>query len=33
MLIGIIGAYLAHAIRLEKQRPEFIVAEEKLPKT
>jgi glycosyltransferase involved in cell wall biosynthesis len=33
MLIGIIGAYLAHAIRLEKQRPEFIVADEKLPKT
>jgi glycosyltransferase involved in cell wall biosynthesis len=33
MLIGIIGAYLAHAIRLEKQRPEFIVASEKTPKT
>jgi hypothetical protein len=33
MLIGVIGAYLAHAIRLAKQRPEFIIADEKVPKT
>ncbi len=31
ILIGVIGAYLAHAIRLEKQRPEFIISKEKLP--
>ena len=31
VLIGIVGAYLTQALRLEKQRPEFIVAREKLP--
>ncbi len=31
ILLGIIGSYLAHSISIEKQRPEFIVAAEKLP--
>lgn len=32
VLLGIIGNYLAHSISIQKQRPEFIVAAEKLPK-
>ncbi|HSW81397.1 MAG TPA: glycosyltransferase family 2 protein [Candidatus Saccharimonas sp.] len=31
ILLGIIGSYLAHSISLQKQRPEFIIAAEKLP--
>ncbi len=31
MLIGAVGLYLAHAIQLQKQRPEYIIADEKLP--
>jgi len=31
VLLGIIGHYLAHSISLQKQRPEFVVAKEKLP--
>lgn len=31
ILLGIIGNYLAHSISIQKQRPEFIVASEKLP--
>lgn len=31
ILLGIIGHYMAHSINLQKQRPEFVVAEEKLP--
>jgi len=31
ILLGIIGSYLAHSISLQKQRPEFIIATEKLP--
>ena len=31
ILIGFVGTYLTQALRLEKQRPEFIVANEKLP--
>lgn len=32
ILLGIIGHYLAHSINLQKQRPEYVIAEEKLPK-
>jgi dolichol-phosphate mannosyltransferase len=32
MLLGIIGTYLAHLIRIVKQRPEYIISAEKLPK-
>ena len=32
IMLGIIGTYLAHLIRIEKQRPEYIIASEKLPK-
>lgn len=32
ILLGIIGSYLAHSISIQKQRPEFIIATEKLPK-
>ena len=32
ILLGIIGNYLAHSISIQKKRPEFIVAREKLPK-
>ncbi len=31
ILMGIIGSYLAQSIRIQKQRPEFIIASEKLP--
>lgn len=31
ILLGFIGKYLAHAISLQKQRPEYIIAEEYLP--
>lgn len=31
ILLGIIGNYLAHSINIQKERPEFIVASEKLP--
>lgn len=31
VLLGIIGTYLAHAIDIQKQRPEFVIASEKLP--
>ena len=30
VLIGFIGRYLMHAITLQKQRPEYIVAKEKM---
>lgn len=32
ILLGIIGRYLAHSISLQKQRPEYVVAAEKLRK-
>lgn len=31
ILLGIIGSYLAHSINIQKQRPEYIIATEKLP--
>ena len=31
ILLGIIGNYLAHSISMQKQRPEFIIATQKLP--
>lgn len=31
ILLGIIGHYLAYSINIQKQRPEFIIASEKLP--
>ncbi len=31
MLMGLISIYLAHAIRIQKARPEYIVSNEKLP--
>jgi dolichol-phosphate mannosyltransferase len=30
ILLGIIGSYLAHSISIQKERPEFVVAKEKL---
>lgn len=32
ILLGIIGHYMAHSINLQKQRPEYVIANEKLPK-
>jgi dolichol-phosphate mannosyltransferase len=31
IILGIIGHYLAHSLSIQKQRPEFVVAAEKLP--
>ena len=31
IILGFIGTYLAHALRLQKGRPEYIIASEKLP--
>lgn len=33
ILLGIIGTYLAHSIRIQKQRPEYIIQSNNLPKT
>ena len=33
IIMGIIGQYLAHALSLQKNRPDYIVTEEKLPKS
>lgn len=32
ILLGFIGVYLAHSLELQKHRPEYIIADEKLPK-
>lgn len=32
ILVGFIGRYLAHSLYLQKQRPDYIIANEKLPK-
>jgi len=31
ILLGIIGHYLAHSISIQKQRPEFVITNEKIP--
>lgn len=32
ILLGIIGSYLAHSISIQKQRPEYVISDEKLSK-
>lgn len=31
ILVGFIGSYLAHSISIQKQRPEFVIANQKIP--
>jgi dolichol-phosphate mannosyltransferase len=31
MLLGIIGSYMSHSISIQKQRPEFVIASERIP--
>jgi glycosyltransferase involved in cell wall biosynthesis len=32
ILLGIIGTYMAHSISIQKERPEFVIATQKIPK-